>query len=117
TLLAEPVDVRDLEVIGPELGQHQPAPLVDDDQKDVLGRVHAVSPRSKDCARAVSGQKGPQAVPSDQKRAHWRYWPQRAHCGRLITAGRNVLYGAVKFAEETTRGAFQDRDDRTGQHR
>ena len=75
-LLAEPIDVRHLEVVRPELGQHQAAPLVDDDQKDVLGRRHADSPWLEDCAMS-----------------------------------------ALKSAEETTRGAFQDRDDRAGQHR
>ncbi len=50
-LLAQAMDVRHLEVIRPELGQHQAAPLVDDDQKDVLGRMHADSPWLEDWAR------------------------------------------------------------------
>jgi hypothetical protein len=41
---AQPVDVGQLEVIRPELGQHQAAPLVDDDQQDILAGRHAFSP-------------------------------------------------------------------------
>ncbi len=53
---AQPVEVGELEVVRAELGQHQPAPLVDDDQKDVLGCGHADFPvigRARDCARSA----------------------------------------------------------------
>jgi len=38
----QPVDIGQLEVIRPELGQHQPAPLVDHDEQDVPGGWHAI---------------------------------------------------------------------------
>ena len=41
---AQPVDVGQLQVVRSELGQHQSAPLVDDDQKDVSAGGHAFSP-------------------------------------------------------------------------
>src|SRR5262249_60888769 len=44
---AQPVDVGQFQIVRPELGQHQAAPLVDDDQQDILGRRHAGRPRSE----------------------------------------------------------------------
>ncbi len=37
---AQPVDARQLQIIRAQLGQHQAAPLVDDDQQDILGGLH-----------------------------------------------------------------------------
>src|SRR4029079_8324601 len=41
---AQAVEVGQLQVVGAELGQHQAAPLVYDDQQDVPSRWHANSP-------------------------------------------------------------------------